>query len=164
MVTALVIIFLLQVAERHALERYEFTLEVDSQCDSVLENALTTGEQQLNLLHYRSERQLQNDMLTTKICRWVGHPLGRRKCVLMGDAFVIVGGSLQASSWSVGQIIAARVLCGFGVGFVSCTVLTYMSEMSIKKTERGREAGKQTIWLIGGVALGKLVASLGKVV
>ena len=85
---------------------------------------------------------------------FVGRPLGRRRSILLGDAFVIVGGSLQASSWSVAQIITARVLCGFGIGLVSCTVLTYMSEMSINKVQRGNEAATQTIWLIGGVALG----------
>jgi MFS family permease len=83
---------------------------------------------------------------------FIGHPFGRRRTILLGDAFVIVGGSLQASSWSVPQIIIARVLCGFGIGFISCAVLTYMSEMSITKTERGLEAANQSIWLIGGVA------------
>jgi MFS family permease len=87
---------------------------------------------------------------------FIGYPLGRRGTILVGDAFVIVGGSLQASSWSVPQIIIARVLCGFGIGLISCAVLTYMSEMSIKITERGKEAANQSIWLIGGVALGKL--------
>ena len=85
---------------------------------------------------------------------FIGHPLGRRRTILLGDAFVIVGGSLQASSWSVPQIIIARVLCGFGVGLISCAVITYMSEMSIKNTERGIEAANQSIWLIGGACLG----------
>lgn len=84
---------------------------------------------------------------------FIGKPLGRRRSILLGDTFVIVGGSLQASSWSVPQIIIARVLCGFGIGLISCTVLTYMSEMSITKTQRGDEAAIQSVWLIGGVAL-----------
>lgn len=84
---------------------------------------------------------------------FIGLPLGRRRSILLGDAFVIVGGSLQASSWSVGQIIAARVLCGFGIGLVSSTVITYMSEMSIHNYDRGRAAATLNIWLIGGVAL-----------
>ena len=86
---------------------------------------------------------------------FIGQPLGGRRTILLGDAFVIVGGSLQASSWSVPQIIIARVLCGFGIGLISCAVLTYMSEMSITKTERGIEAANQSIWLIGGFALVK---------
>lgn len=92
---------------------------------------------------------------SSTIYTFVALPLGRRRCILIGDAFVVVGGSLQASSWSVPQIIIARILCGCGVGFISCTVITYMSEMSITKQERGVEAAKQSIWLIGGVALGR---------
>jgi len=51
---------------------------------------------------------------------FIGMPLGRRGCILLGDGLVIVGAALQASSWSVAQIIAARVICGFGIGFISC--------------------------------------------
>ena len=60
---------------------------------------------------------------------FIGQPLGRRRTILLGDGLVIVGGSLQASSWSVAQIIIARILCGFGVGLISCAVITYMSGM-----------------------------------
>lgn len=84
---------------------------------------------------------------------FIGLPLGRRRSILLGDAFVVVGGSLQASSWSLAQIIIARVLCGFGVGLVSCSVITYMSEMSIHNYDRGKAAATLNIWLIGGVAL-----------
>lgn len=41
----------------------------------------------------------------------VGMPLGRRRCIMLGDALVIIGASIQASSWSVAQIIVGRVLC-----------------------------------------------------
>jgi len=56
-----------------------------------------------------------------------GKGLGRRNCILVGDLFVVVGASLQASSWSVAQIIVGRVLCGVGIGFISSTVPTYMA-------------------------------------
>lgn len=84
----------------------------------------------------------------------VGMPLGRRNCILLGDILVIIGGALQASSWSVAQIIVARVLCGFGIGLISCTIPTYMAEMSIESKERGPEVAIQCVWLISGVALG----------
>jgi len=83
----------------------------------------------------------------------IGMPLGRRGCILMGNAFVIVGASLQASSWSVPQIIIARILCGFGIGFISCSVPTYMAEMSIESKERGPEVAIQCGFLISGCAL-----------
>ena len=47
----------------------------------------------------------------------------------------------------------ARVICGFGIGLVSATVPTYMSEQTIKKTERGIQVAYQCIYLINGVAL-----------
>ncbi len=84
----------------------------------------------------------------------VGMPLGRRNCILLGDVLVVIGGALQASSWSVAQIIVARALCGFGIGLISCTIPTYMAEMSIESKERGPEVAIQCIWLISGVALG----------
>ena len=40
----------------------------------------------------------------------VGMPLGRRNCIIFGNVLVIIGASLQASSWSVPQIICARVI------------------------------------------------------
>lgn len=53
--------------------------------------------------------------LAAAVCSLVisvyGLSLGRRGAILMGDAFVIVGGSLQASAWSVPQMIVGRILC-----------------------------------------------------
>lgn len=83
----------------------------------------------------------------------IGMPLGRRNCILMGDCLVIIGATIQASSFSVPQIIVARIICGFGIGFISCSVPTYMAEMSIESKERGPEVSIQCIWLISGVAL-----------
>lgn len=98
---------------------------------------------------------------------FIGMPLGRRNCILVGDMLVIIGAALQASSWSVVQIILARIICGFGIGFISCmscdshthltrsgTVPTYMAEMSIESKERGPEVAVQCVYLISGVALG----------
>ncbi|KAJ5753591.1 uncharacterized protein N7511_007744 [Penicillium nucicola] len=83
---------------------------------------------------------------------WLGMPLGRRGCIVMGNALVVVGGSIQASSWSVAQIIVGRVLCGFGIGFISCAVPTYMAEMSITEKERGPEVAFQCVFLVSGCA------------
>ncbi|CAI7677375.1 unnamed protein product [Penicillium discolor] len=78
---------------------------------------------------------------------WLGMPLGRRGCIVMGDVLVIVGGILQASSWSVPQIIVGRVIC-----FISCAVPTYMAEMSLTEKERGPEVAFQCIFLVSGCA------------
>lgn len=42
---------------------------------------------------------------------FIGSSMGRRNCILSGNILVIVGGALQASTFSVAQIIVGRVLC-----------------------------------------------------
>ncbi|KAJ5515018.1 Major facilitator superfamily domain general substrate transporter [Penicillium fimorum] len=68
---------------------------------------------------------------------WLGMPLGRRGCIVLGDTLVIIGGILQASSWSVAQIIVGRVIC---------------AEMSLTEKERGPEVAFQCIFLVSGCA------------
>ena len=41
----------------------------------------------------------------------IGMPLGRRGCILLGNFLVIIGGSLQASAWSVPHMIVGRIFC-----------------------------------------------------
>jgi MFS family permease len=100
---------------------------------------------------------------------FVGMPLGRRGCILMGDICVIVGSAIQASAMSMPHIIVGRVICGFGIGvslkvskpssvltfekFISSTVPTYMAEMGIDKGQRGPEVAVQCAWLITGIAI-----------
>ena len=64
----------------------------------------------------------------------IGLPLGRRGCILLGDVLVIIGGSLQASAWSVAQIIVGRVIC------VWLPILT-VSENSLTTHTRGSASG-----------------------
>ena len=47
---------------------------------------------------------------------FIGMPLGRRGCILLGDLCVIVGAALQASAHSLPHIIMGRVVCGAGIG------------------------------------------------
>ncbi|CAK3991548.1 MFS general substrate transporter [Lecanosticta acicola] len=83
----------------------------------------------------------------------VGYHFGRRMSILIGDVLVVIGGAIQASSFSVAQIITARVICGFGIGLISATVPTYMSETTIKTSQRGPQVAIQCVYLIWGVAL-----------
>jgi MFS family permease len=41
----------------------------------------------------------------------IGMPVGRRRCIMLGDGFVIVGAIIQATSFSVPQIIVGRIIC-----------------------------------------------------
>jgi sugar porter (SP) family MFS transporter len=89
-------------------------------------------------------------------CLDIGDRLGRRMTVFIGMGFMLVGGSLQASAWSLAQITIGRVLSGIGLGLQVATIPTWQSECS-KPTSRGKwvmiEGGLQTM----GVACGKWV-------
>ncbi|KAL4863425.1 hypothetical protein BDV12DRAFT_189688 [Aspergillus spectabilis] len=78
----------------------------------------------------------------------IGMPLGRRNCIIIGNVLITIGGVIQAASYSVPQIIVARVLC-----FITCNVPMYMSEISIDARERGPEVAINCSALLLGVAL-----------
>ncbi|KAF2106883.1 general substrate transporter [Lophiotrema nucula] len=82
-----------------------------------------------------------------------GMSLGRRKTILLGDFLICVGAALQASTYSVAQIIVGRIICGCGIGCIASAVPTYMAEMSLEAKERGPEVCWQLALLISGVAL-----------
>lgn len=48
----------------------------------------------------------------------------RRAMGLMEAGIVIVGATLQAASFSLAQLIAGRIVTGFGNGFVTATAST----------------------------------------
>lgn len=82
-----------------------------------------------------------------------GMKLGRKRTIMLGDLFICIGAVLQASTYSVGQIIAGRIVCGFGIGCIASTVPTYMAEMSLEAKERGPEVSLQLALLITGIPL-----------
>ncbi|KAH7116542.1 general substrate transporter, partial [Dactylonectria estremocensis] len=83
----------------------------------------------------------------------IGMPLGRRMCVLLGNGCVIVGGSLQASAWSVPHMIAGRIICGFGIGFISCSIPTFQAEMAMEDDQRGPDVAVTCVFLVSGAAI-----------
>jgi len=47
---------------------------------------------------------------------WLGNMLGRKRTIMLGSSIMIVGAAIQASSFSLGQLIAGRLITGFGNG------------------------------------------------
>lgn len=47
-----------------------------------------------------------------------------------GCCFLVLGAALQATSFGIGQMIAGRIVAGFGVGFISCTIPMLISEIA----------------------------------
>ncbi|KAI5272179.1 general substrate transporter [Aureobasidium subglaciale] len=85
-------------------------------------------------------------------CLDIGDRLGRRATVWVGMAFMLVGGALQCSAWSVAQLTVGRVISGIGLGLQVATIPSWQSECA-KPHSRGRWGGLQTF----GVACGQLV-------
>lgn len=82
-----------------------------------------------------------------------GMKIGRKGTILLGCLLICIGALLQAATYSVGQIIAGRIVAGAGIGCIASAVPTYMAEMSLEAKERGPEVSYQLALLISGVAL-----------
>ncbi|KAI9688212.1 MAG: hypothetical protein M1822_001718 [Bathelium mastoideum] len=83
---------------------------------------------------------------------FIGDMLGRKKTIILGISILIIGEIIQASSYSLGQLIAGRVIAGFGNGFNTSTVPAWQAECT-KAHRRGTvlmiTAGT---WLAAGLA------------
>ena len=55
-----------------------------------------------------------------------GMKIGRKGTILLGCLLICIGALLQASSYSVGQIIVGRIVAGSGIGCIASAVPTYM--------------------------------------
>lgn len=47
---------------------------------------------------------------------WLGNILGRKRTIMVGSTIMVIGAAIQCSSFSLGQLIAARLITGFGNG------------------------------------------------
>lgn len=65
-----------------------------------------------------------------------GDVIGRKKTIFVGLTFLMFGEIIQASSYSFGQLIAGRVIAGFGNGFNTATVPAWQAECT-KAHRRG---------------------------
>lgn len=48
-----------------------------------------------------------------------GDRFGRKKAVILGSMFTLLGGGLQAGSQNSNMTTCARVICGIGIGFIN---------------------------------------------
>ena len=82
-----------------------------------------------------------------------GMKIGRKGTIQLGNLLICIGALLQASTYSVAQIMVGRIVTGAGIGCIASAVPTYMAEMSLEAKERGPEISYQLALLITGVAL-----------
>ncbi|TKA58250.1 hypothetical protein B0A49_11727 [Cryomyces minteri] len=83
---------------------------------------------------------------------FIGDRLGRKKTIMLACLFVIIGGALQASSFSLAQMIIARVIAGLGIGMESAAIPMWQSE-TCKPQHRGKLVALQLVLVIGGIVL-----------
>ena len=83
---------------------------------------------------------------------YFGDKLGRRKSVAMSCIWVIVGGLLQTSAFSVPHMIVGRVIAGLGIGQSTAVVPMWQAETS-KAEDRGRLIALQMVMVIFGISL-----------
>ncbi|KAG9015107.1 hypothetical protein FRB94_004226 [Tulasnella sp. JGI-2019a] len=79
------------------------------------------------------------------------YQLGRRRSLLIGCIFFIVGGIVQTTSTNVGQIYAGRALAGVGTGTVSQVSPIFVSECASKRHRSVAVAMFQLCLVIGGM-------------
>lgn len=75
--------------------------------------------------------------------------IGRRMTIITGCLIFTVGCILETASTGVGVMVAGRLICGLGVGFISSIVILYMSEIAPRKVRGALVAGYQLCITIG---------------
>ncbi|EME84611.1 uncharacterized protein MYCFIDRAFT_134029 [Pseudocercospora fijiensis CIRAD86] len=83
---------------------------------------------------------------------WLGNLLGRKRTIMVGSAIMVIGAAIQSSSFSLGQLIASRLITGFGNGMNTSTVPTWQSETS-KSHRRGQMVMIEGSLIVFGVML-----------
>jgi MFS family permease len=68
---------------------------------------------------------------------WTGDVLGRPRQIIVGSSVIAVGAVIQASSYSVAQMMVGRVVAGLGTGMNTATAGVWQAETS-KMRSRGK--------------------------
>lgn len=85
------------------------------------------------------------------ICYFIGEKLGRRSMLIMGGTVMIIGTAILASSYTVAQLIAGRIITGVGNGFNSSTAPVFQSELSPASIRGGLLTLQGTVTILGVV-------------
>ncbi|PCG99853.1 Major facilitator superfamily domain, general substrate transporter [Penicillium occitanis (nom. inval.)] len=85
-------------------------------------------------------------------CAYLGDKLGRRRTIFLAGCIASSGIIIQASPFTLAQLIVARVITGLGVGGFTAVIPMYISESS-RAENRGRMVLLEGFFAIGGIAL-----------
>lgn len=87
---------------------------------------------------------------------FLGDWLGRRRTIFYGSALVIIGALLMSSSYSLGQLIVARLVQGIGTGATTATVPVWQSELS-GSAHRGSHVVSEGLFIAAGITLSQWI-------
>ncbi|CCE85634.1 Piso0_005250 [Millerozyma farinosa CBS 7064] len=76
-------------------------------------------------------------MATALSTLYLGDKLGRRKVTFLGAFIMLIGGALQACAFTTTHLAIARVITGFGNGYITSTVPVWQAEVA-KAHSRGK--------------------------
>ncbi|EMR70383.1 hypothetical protein MGN70_005107 [Eutypa lata] len=85
------------------------------------------------------------------VCYFIGERFGRRTMLMLGGAIMIVGTAVLASSYTVGQLIAGRIITGIGNGMNSSTAPVYQGECSPARIRGALLTLQGTVTILGVV-------------
>ena len=77
---------------------------------------------------------------------------GRKRAIMIGCLFWIIGSTITCASQNIGMLIAGRIINGFCVGIESAQVPVYISEI-VPPTKRGRLVGLQQWAITWGILI-----------
>lgn len=83
---------------------------------------------------------------------FIGDMLGRRRTIALGCGFLVVGGILQATAYTLPHMIVGRVIGGLGIGCNTSTIPMWQSE-TCKPSLRGKLVAVQLTFLVFGFVL-----------
>ncbi|KAJ5176697.1 uncharacterized protein N7482_002574 [Penicillium canariense] len=88
----------------------------------------------------------------TFVCIWLGDMLGRRRVIMAGAIVQVIGAILNASAYSLAQLIASRLVIGIGTGAFLATIPLWLSEIS-PASKRGAHVATKGVFSGFGCAL-----------
>jgi len=83
---------------------------------------------------------------------FIGNRLGRKKTIAISCLFVIIGGVIQAASYSLAPMIVGRIIAGLGIGQNSAAIPMWQAE-TCKPEHRGKLIALQLVLVIFGIVI-----------
>lgn len=68
------------------------------------------------------------------VSAWAADRFGRKKAIIIGSLFIIVGGALNAGAVDIAMFAVGRVLAGIGSGILAIVTPMYQGEVATAET------------------------------